>query len=234
MLGETLSIKIASCNITNQFICKCNKYIVYNIIPLAGLFTRAILLSGSALSSWALVEDPVNYAISLARQVNCTIPDNLVKDHELIVDCLREVSLEELMAADITAPSYLTAFGPSVDGVVIKTDYAKELLTFFIPNDMQGFTSVSGVNNFKGGNDKRNGDRIFGIKGGQNKYDLLFGVVTSEALWRFSAQDIQNGFEGERRDRIIRYVYNYKHVHIYYIKLNYFENNVKSFKIFLK
>lgn len=36
------------------------------------------------------------------------------------------------------------------------------------------------------------------------RYDLLFGVVTGEALWRFSAADIQNGFEGERRDKILR------------------------------
>lgn len=36
------------------------------------------------------------------------------------------------------------------------------------------------------------------------KYDLLFSVVTGEALWRFSNNDITNGFEGERRDRIIR------------------------------
>lgn len=36
------------------------------------------------------------------------------------------------------------------------------------------------------------------------RYDLMFGVVTGEALWRFSATDIQNGFEGERRDKIIR------------------------------
>lgn len=154
------------------------------------------------MSSWALVEDPVSYSVQLAKQSNCSLPEDIVKDHELIVDCLREVSLDELMSADINTPSYLTAFGPSVDGVVVKTDYAKELLTFFIPNDLQGFTSVSGVNNFKA--DKRSGDRIFGIRGGQNKYDLLFGVVTSEALWKFSAQDIQNGFEGERRDRIIR------------------------------
>lgn len=168
----------------------------------SGLFHRAILLSGSALSSWALVEDPVSFALQMAKQSNCTLPEDIVKDHELIVDCLREVALEELMSAEISTPSYLTAFGPSVDGVVVKTDYAKELLTFFIPNDLQGFTSVSGVNNFKA--DKRSGDRTFGIRGGQNKYDLLFGVVTSEALWKFSAQDIQNGFEGERRDRIIR------------------------------
>ncbi|XP_068628399.1 neuroligin-4, Y-linked-like [Battus philenor] len=180
----------------------CINFLMISPTVMPGLFHRSILLSGSALSSWALVEDPVSFSIQLARQSNCTLPDDIVKDHELIVDCLREVPLQELMSAEISTPSYLTAFGPSVDGVVVKTDYAKELLTFFIPNDLQGFTSVSGVNNFKA--DKRAGDRIFGIRGGQNKYDLLFGVVTSEALWKFSAQDIQNGFEGERRDRIIR------------------------------
>ncbi|XP_041974133.1 neuroligin-4, X-linked-like [Aricia agestis] len=180
----------------------CINFLMISPTVMPGLFHRAILLSGSALSSWALVEDPVSYSVQLARESNCTLPDDIVKDHELIVDCLREVPLLELMSAEISTPSYLTAFGPSVDGVVVKTDYAKELLTFFIPNDLQGFTSVSGVNNIKA--DKRNGDRIFGIRGGQNKYDLLFGVVTSEALWKFSAQDIQNGFEGERRDKIIR------------------------------
>ncbi|CAH3862563.1 unnamed protein product [Pieris brassicae] len=180
----------------------CINFLMISPTVMPGLFHRVILLSGSALSSWALVEDPVNYSVQLAKQSNCTLPEDIVKDHELIVDCLREVPLQELMSAEISTPSYLTAFGPSVDGVVVKTDYAKELLTFFIPNDLQGFTSVSGVNNFKA--DKRSGDRIFGIRGGQNKYDLLFGVVTSEALWKFSAQDIQNGFEGERRDRIIR------------------------------
>ena len=47
-----------------------------------------------------------------------------------------------------------------------------------------------------------------------NKYDLLFGVTTSEALWEFTEKDVQKGFEGERRDRIIRtyvrnaYMYN--------------------------
>lgn len=79
-----------------------------------GLFHRAILLSGSAFSSWALVEDPVIYALKLAKEVNCTIPEDLIKNHEQIVDCLREVPLEELYATEIQAPSFLTAFGPSV------------------------------------------------------------------------------------------------------------------------
>lgn len=169
----------------------------------SGLFHRAILLSGSALSSWALVEDPVSFAVRLARQVNCSLPEDLYRDHENIVDCLRDIPLEELLRADVSAPTYLSAFGPSVDGVVIKTDFQKELLTYFQP-DLQGYTGSGGgvISNMK-----RSGDATLAAianSAGGNRYDLLFGVVTSEALWRFSASDIQAGFEGERRDKIIR------------------------------
>jgi len=149
------------------------------------------------------VEDPVSFAVRLARQVNCSIPEDLYRDHENIVDCLRDVPLEDLLRADVSAPTYLSSFGPSVDGVVIKTDFQKEILTYFHP-DLQGYTgSGAGVNS----NMKRSGDATLAAlanSAGGNRYDLLFGVVTSEALWRFSASDIQAGFEGERRDKIIR------------------------------
>ncbi|XP_021920831.1 neuroligin-3-like isoform X3 [Zootermopsis nevadensis] len=181
----------------------CINFLMTSPTVMPGLFHRAILLSGSALSSWALVEDPVSFAVRLARQVNCSIPEDLYKDHENIVDCLRDVPLEELLRADVSAPTYLSAFGPSVDGVVIKTDFQKEILTYFHP-DMQGYAgSMGGVNS----NMKRSGDATLAAianSAGGNRYDLLFGVVTSEALWRFSASDIQAGFEGERRDKILR------------------------------
>lgn len=92
----------------------CIHFLMTSPTMVPGLFHRAILLSGSAFSSWALVEDPVIYALKLAKEVNCTIPDDLIKNHEQIVDCLREVPLDELYATDIQAPSFLTAFGPSV------------------------------------------------------------------------------------------------------------------------
>lgn len=142
------------------------------------------------------VEDPVNYAVKLAKEVNCSIPEDVGKDHEAIVDCLREVPLEELLQADVIAPAYLNAFGPSVDGVVIKADFAKELVTYFKPQDLQNF--MGPINS----NMKRSEATI--TPRGNNPYDLLFGVVTSEALWRFSNNDITAGFEGERRDRILR------------------------------
>ncbi|GFG34208.1 hypothetical protein Cfor_08179, partial [Coptotermes formosanus] len=181
----------------------CINFLMTSPTVMPGLFHRAILLSGSALSSWALVEDPVSFAVRLARQVNCSIPEDLYRDHENIVDCLRDVPLEDLLRADVSAPTYLSSFGPSVDGVVIKTDFQKELLTYFHP-DLQGYAgSGGGVNT----NMKRSGDATLAAianSAGGNRYDLLFGVVTSEALWRFSASDIQAGFEGERRDKIIR------------------------------
>lgn len=152
-------------------------------------------MSGSAYSSWALVEDPAIYAMKLAKEVNCTIPEDLVKDHELIVDCLRDVALDELFSADIQPPNFLSAFGPSVDGVVIRPGRSNQ--------DLDESTRAS----------KHNNPNI-------GQYDLMISAVTGEALWRFSASDIQSGFEGDRRDKIIRtYVrnaYNYHLSEIFY------------------
>ncbi|KAH0553970.1 hypothetical protein KQX54_006604 [Cotesia glomerata] len=179
--------------------------------PVVGLFKRAILLSGSALSSWAVVEDPVTYAVKLAKAVNCSVPSDLLKEHELIVDCLRETRLEDLMSADVQAPTFLSAFGPSVDGVVIKPDFHKDLLSYLGP-EFQGSGQLP-----------KRSDPGMPITS-NNKYDLLFGVTTSEALWRFAEKDVQAGFEGERRDRIIRtYVrntYTYHLTEIFYTIVN--------------
>lgn len=134
--------------------------------------------------------------------MNCSIPEDLAKDHEVIVDCLRDATIEELLSIDISPPNFLTAFGPSVDGVVIKTDFAKDFLTIHSSSDFPSFGPLNNMNqnNF---HIKRSdsGRRLF-----QNKYDLLFGVVTCEALWKFSAHDVQNGIEPEKRDRMLRLV----------------------------
>lgn len=93
----------------------CINFLMTSPTMVPGLFHRAILLSGSAFSSWAQVEDPVIYALKLAKEVNCSIPEDLIKNHEQIVDCLRDAPLDDLLSADIQAPSFLTAFGPSVN-----------------------------------------------------------------------------------------------------------------------
>ncbi|KAK9727813.1 Carboxylesterase family [Popillia japonica] len=81
------------------------------------LFHRAILMSGSALSPWALVQEPSRYAAQVAIHANCS----LELPHSYLLKCLREKPLEVLMSAPIIAQEFAFAFGPSVDGVVIDT-----------------------------------------------------------------------------------------------------------------
>lgn len=97
----------------------CINFLMTTPTMVTSLFHRVILLSGSAFSSWALVEDPVFYALKLAKEVNCSIPEDMIRNHEQIIDCLREVPLEDLYGVDIQAPSFLTAFGPSVSDELI-------------------------------------------------------------------------------------------------------------------
>lgn len=81
------------------------------------LFHRAILMSGSALSPWALVQEPSRYAAQVAVHANCS-PE---LPHSHLLKCLRDRPLEVLMSTPIIAPEFAFAFGPSVDGVVIDT-----------------------------------------------------------------------------------------------------------------
>uniref|UniRef100_A0A667X323 Neuroligin 3a n=1 Tax=Myripristis murdjan TaxID=586833 RepID=A0A667X323_9TELE len=82
-----------------------------------GLFHRAIIQSGSALSSWAVNYQPVKYTRLLAEKVGCNVLDTLD-----MVDCLRKKNSRELVEQDIQPARYHVAFGPVIDGDVIPDD----------------------------------------------------------------------------------------------------------------
>ncbi|XP_063224802.1 neuroligin-2-like [Bacillus rossius redtenbacheri] len=98
----------------------CVHFLISSPAVTPGLFHRAVLLSGSAFSSWALVHNPSEHAVSLARQLNCSVPEDLERDHEDIVDCIRDVPLEKLLQVDVETAMFVSAWGPSVDGVVVQ------------------------------------------------------------------------------------------------------------------
>lgn len=84
------------------------------ISPVArGLFHRAILLSGSALSDWALNYNPQQITTQVAEQLNCPIEDSQLGE------CLRRKSYQEIMNVTVIAPEFQTIYGPIVDGIVI-------------------------------------------------------------------------------------------------------------------
>ncbi|XP_021390233.1 neuroligin-3 isoform X4 [Lonchura striata] len=82
-----------------------------------GLFQRAIIQSGSALSSWAVNYQPVKYTSMLADKVGCNVLDTVD-----MVDCLRQKTAKELVEQDIQPARYHVAFGPVIDGDVIPDD----------------------------------------------------------------------------------------------------------------
>ncbi|KAI5624758.1 neuroligin-3 isoform X1, partial [Silurus asotus] len=82
-----------------------------------GLFHRAIIQSGSALSSWAVNYQPVKYTRLLAEKVGCNVLDTMDMVH-----CLRKKNARELVEQDIQPARYHVAFGPVIDGDVIPDD----------------------------------------------------------------------------------------------------------------
>ncbi|XP_067084986.1 neuroligin-3-like isoform X3 [Osmerus mordax] len=82
-----------------------------------GLFHRAIIQSGSALSSWAVNYQPVKYTRHLAERVGCNVLDTLD-----MVSCLQKKTAKELVEQDIQPARYHVAFGPVIDGDVIPDD----------------------------------------------------------------------------------------------------------------
>ena len=85
----------------------------------AGLFQRAVLMSGSALSPWALNHQAGWLKAEVARQMDCgplPVPESLAD----IGDCLRKRPLDSLLAVRLPAtPRFCPTFAPFVDGAGI-------------------------------------------------------------------------------------------------------------------
>lgn len=88
-----------------------------SVLAPAGLFQKAIIQSGTALSSWAVNYQPAKYTRLLADKVGCNMLDTTD-----LVECLRNKNHKELIQQAITPATYHIAFGPVIDGDVIPDD----------------------------------------------------------------------------------------------------------------
>lgn len=88
------------------------------------LFHRAILMSGTALSDWALAGAARQVTFQVAESLNCPMDD------EKLAACLRKKRLHEIMNVPAVTPAFVTRFGPIVDSVVIPND-PKHLMTTY-------------------------------------------------------------------------------------------------------
>ncbi|KAJ2944056.1 hypothetical protein O0L34_g8390 [Tuta absoluta] len=102
-----------------------------------GLFHRAILMSGSALSNWAITRDPTQYTLQVAQGLSCNpIAKNLMS-------CLQNKTLSEIRKVQILARAFETPLGPTVAGIFIPNEPAKTMESF--PNLLSKYQVLSGV-----------------------------------------------------------------------------------------
>jgi neuroligin len=145
------------------------------------------MMSGSALASWALVNDANDVALQVAQAADCVHLVGDRSDSETILNCLRDAPLEriEQAAAKVGRPGsfrrFRTIFGPSIDGVVIRGQH------------LSSGSSSSG----SGGPRKRSED-------GRPTYDCLFGVSGFESSYQLSELASEQGLDGVERDLLLR------------------------------
>ena len=86
------------------------------------LFDRAILESGSSVVPWGIIsnEEALRRGLTLAERVNCYTPKGITptgEDIGCVIDCLRGISPEELIAEEfVVEGTYIFPFVPVVDG----------------------------------------------------------------------------------------------------------------------
>ncbi|PSN41628.1 hypothetical protein C0J52_17766 [Blattella germanica] len=143
------------------------------------LFHRVVLLSGSVLSPWAVVQQPDSLRSTVAEQMGCRIPkptagmsaDGGGKDQEDIAPCLRSKPLSALLDIRFDPPRFLPRFGPS-----IPPDAETNEPTHAMEHANEAFISC----------------------------ELMLGTTTTESYLDFNAADIQYGFEEDQRNRVLR------------------------------
>lgn len=164
-------------------ICIVNRIII--CIFVTELLHRVILLSGSALSPWALQKDPLMIKRKVAEQTNCH--GDLAEED--MAPCLRLKKLPELMSVNIEPPRFLPGFAPFIDKSVLFNNAPNDALIL----DMAVLSS------------SKNNKKVHGFSFTNfPERDLLFGLTTIESYPDFCAQDLEFGFMEAKRDRMLR------------------------------
>ncbi|XP_076391761.1 neuroligin-1 [Megachile rotundata] len=161
------------------------------------LVERVVLLGGSALSPWAIQRDPLMVKRRVADQTGC--PSDVEADD--IAPCLRLRNLEELLAVQLDPPRFTSGFAPFIDGAVMPQP---------VNQNFQPTASSSGLMPLVPGP----GTEFANFA----DRDLLLGLTSEEAWVNLTDEDLMNGLNETRRDRILRtYVRNTYRYHLHEI-----------------
>lgn len=172
----------------------CVHLLMMSPMASTSLFTRAIVMSGSALAPWAIARDSETYAKILGKSLNCPTSDS-----SEMTDCLRTKRIEDILDVDLKVPDFLTSFGPIVDGIVIMAEPKESVLNSdgTVPDGLKGSSGNPGINSLTHGDPRIPTTPLV-------PFDLLFGVTKVETPPIFSSVEERLGIDIKRRDRILR------------------------------
>ncbi|CAH0723015.1 unnamed protein product, partial [Brenthis ino] len=114
----------------------CVNYLMLSPIS-NGLFHRAILMSGSALSDSAMTKDPTQYTLQVAQSLGCNL------NSKNMMTCLQNKPLSEIKKVQILSREFETPLGPVVAGSFIPSEPTKTMESF--PNLLSKYQLLSGV-----------------------------------------------------------------------------------------
>jgi neuroligin len=105
-----------------------------------GLFSRALLMAGSALSPASLAADPRSVKDQVARQMECRESPSPDAD---IGDCLRKKPLAALLSIQLETPRFWPGFAPFIDGYIVPVDPLVAMQS--TSNNFHNFPLLAGV-----------------------------------------------------------------------------------------
>ncbi|XP_055904543.1 uncharacterized protein LOC129940280 [Eupeodes corollae] len=100
----------------------CVNYLMVSPVA-SGLFHRAILMSGSAMSDWAASNNSLQLTMQIAHKLNCPLNDG----NEELLTCLRLKRYEDIQKIPTAFSQFSTSLGPIVDGNVIPNQPYKDM-----------------------------------------------------------------------------------------------------------
>ncbi|XP_034484812.1 uncharacterized protein LOC117789788 [Drosophila innubila] len=94
----------------------CVNYLMVSPVS-SGLFHRAILMSGSAMSDWAASNQSLQLTMQIAQSLNC--PLSVYEEDDALLNCLRQRRYQDILHIPTSFQQFSTSLGPIVDGHVI-------------------------------------------------------------------------------------------------------------------
>ncbi|XP_055317248.1 uncharacterized protein LOC129576332 [Sitodiplosis mosellana] len=161
-----------------------------------GLFHRAILMSGSAMSDWAISNHPQQSTMQVLRSLDCPMRD----DNDEMLTCLQKKRYQDILKSSVhvSSPEFTTTFGPVVDNFIVPNDPQKMMQhgrfkrydLLFGVTETESYNRINAIEIKQGLSDHERDDYLRFYM--QNQFDRVADVAMDLALNTYTSNICTN------------------------------------------